>query len=118
MVFNFYGLYCQVASFTWLDSIWVVCDRLTRAAHFIPTVETLIAPDLAWLFIDRIFKYHGLPDSIVTDCRSLFVSNFWNELAKHLQFSMCTSTAYHPRTSGLTECTNQTLDNYLCAYCS
>ncbi len=100
------------------DSIWVVCDRLTRAAHFIPTVETLRAPDLAWLFIDRIFRYHGVPESIVSDRGSLFVSKFWNELARQLQFSLDTSTAYHPRTDGLTERTNQTLETYLRAYCS
>lgn len=100
------------------DSIWVVCDRLTRAAHFIPCVETLRAPELAWLFLDRIFKHHGLPDSIVSDRGSLFVSKFWSELCKQLQITPRTSTAYHPRTNGLTERTNQTLETYLRAYTS
>ena len=100
------------------DSIWVVCDRFTRAAHFIPTVETLKAPDLAWLFLDRIFKHHGLPESIVSDRGSLFVSRFWTELCKQLQIRPRPSTAYHPRTNGLTERTNQTLETYLRAYCS
>lgn len=100
------------------DSIWVVCDRLTRAAHFIPCVETLRAPELAWLFLDRIFKYHGLPESIISDRGSLFVSKFWSELCKQLQITPRTSTAYHPRTNGLTERTNQTLETYLRAYVS
>lgn len=100
------------------DSVWVVCDRLTRASHFVPCVEEMSAPDLAWLFIDRIFRYHGLPDSIVSDRGSLFVSNFWKALASRLDMTTRHSTAYHPRTDGLTERTNQTLETYLRAYCS
>ncbi|KAJ2930720.1 hypothetical protein H1R20_g6375, partial [Candolleomyces eurysporus] len=100
------------------DSIFVVCDRLTRAAHFIPCVEEMSAPDLAWLFVDRIFRYHGLPDSIVSDRGSLFVSNFWIALTSRLDVKTRHSTAYHPRTDGLTERTNQTLETYLRAYCS
>ena len=43
------------------DSIWVVCDCMTRAAHFIPIREAMDAPEVARLFIDRIFHYHGFP---------------------------------------------------------
>jgi hypothetical protein len=100
------------------DSIWVVCDRLTRYAHFIPCQETLSAPDLAWLFLDRIFRLHGLPDSIVSDRGSVFISKFWTELTALLKIDTRTSTAYHPQTDGLTERTNQTLETYLRAYCS
>ncbi|KAJ3527189.1 hypothetical protein NMY22_g9879 [Coprinellus aureogranulatus] len=100
------------------DTIWVVCDRLTRAAHFVPCVEEISAPDLAWLFIDRIFRYHGLPDSIVSDRGSVLISNFWKALTTRLDVKLRHSTAYHPRTDGLTERTNQTLETYLRAYCS
>ncbi|RXW13329.1 hypothetical protein EST38_g12526 [Candolleomyces aberdarensis] len=100
------------------DSIWVVCDRLTRAAHFVPCVEDMSAQDLAWLFIDRIFRYHGLPDSIVSDRGSVFISNFWKALTSRLDIKARHSTAYHPRTDGLTERTNQSLETYLRAYCS
>ena len=100
------------------NSIWVVCDRLTRAAHFVCTVEALTAPDLALLFLDRIFKYHGLPESIISDCGSVFVSQFWRELMKLINVKLKPSTAYHPQTDGLTERTNQTLKTYLRAYCS
>lgn len=98
------------------DSIWVVCDRLTRYAHFVPCNETLDAPGLAWLFLDRIVRYHGIPDSIISDRGSTFVSQFWRELARHLQTELKHSTAYHPQTDGLTERTNQTLETYLHAY--
>ena len=100
------------------DSIWVVCDRLTRYAHFIPCNESLDAPGLAWLFLDRIFRYHGLPDSIISDRGSTFVSEFWRELTSLLQVELRHSTAYHPQTDGLTERTNQTLEGYLRAYVS
>jgi transposase InsO family protein len=100
------------------DSIWVVCHRLTRTAHFVLRVEEMSAPNLAWLFIDHIFRYHGLPNSIVSDHGSLFVSNFWKALTARLHVKLRHSTAYHPCTDGLTEQTNQTLETYLRAYCS
>ena len=100
------------------DSIWVICDRFTRAAHFIPTVETLTAPDLALLFLNHVFKYHGLPESIVSDRGSVFVSQFWREVMRLIDVKLKPSTAYHPQTDGLTERTNQTLETYLRAYCS
>ena len=100
------------------DSIWVVCDRLTCAAHFIPCNETINAPGLAWLFLDRIFRYHGLPETIVSDRGSVFISHFWKELTALLKVDHRTSTAYHPQTDGLTKRTNQTLETYLRAYTS
>ncbi|OJT06055.1 Transposon Tf2-12 polyprotein [Trametes pubescens] len=98
------------------DSIWVVCDRLTRYAHFIPCNEPMDAPGLAWLFLDRIFRLHGLPSSIISDRGSTFVSKFWTELTALLQVDLKHSTSYHPQTDGLTERTNQTLETYLRAY--
>lgn len=100
------------------DSILVVCDRLTRASRFIPCNESMTASELAWLFIDRIFRYHGLPDLIISDQGSLFVSDFWKALTAHPSIDLRYSTAYHPRTDGLTERTNQTLETYIRAYCS
>jgi hypothetical protein len=67
------------------DSILVVCDCLTHYAHFIPCLETIDAPQLAWLFLDRILHLHGLPDSIISDRGSVFVSKFWSELISLLK---------------------------------
>ncbi|KAJ2965515.1 hypothetical protein NUW54_g14094 [Trametes sanguinea] len=100
------------------DSIWVVCDRLTRYAHFIPCTESTDASAFAWLFLDRIFRYHGMPETIVSDRGPLFVSRFWNALTKLLHTKLKFSTAYHPQTDGLTERTNQSLETYLRAYVS
>ena len=49
------------------DSILVVCDRLTKMAHFIPTTEKTSAEGLAVLFRDHVWKLHGLPESIISD---------------------------------------------------
>ena len=49
------------------DSIWVICDRMTRAAHFVPIRESMDAPELAHLFIDHVFCHHGFPQAIVSD---------------------------------------------------
>ena len=96
----------------------MVCDQFSSAAHFIPTTETLSAPDLALLFLNHVFKYHGLPESIVSDRGLVFVSQFWQELMRHIEVKLKLSTAYHPQTDGLMEHTNQTLETYLRAYCS
>jgi hypothetical protein len=96
------------------DSILVVCDCLTQAAHFLPCNESITAKQLAWIFLDKIFRFHGLPTSIVSDRDKLFVSEFWKELMSLLDIDVRTSTAYHPQSDGLTEHTNQTLEVYLC----
>lgn len=100
------------------DSILVVCDRMLKTCHLIPTVESITAEDLARLFITHIFRLHGLPESIVSDRGPVFVSQFWRALLKHLGIEPKTSTAYHPQTDGQTERTNQTIETTLRAYVS
>ena len=100
------------------DAIWVICDRLTRYAHFIPCNESASASELAWIFLDRVFRHHGMPESIVSDRGTTFVSAFWKEFTSLLQTHLNFSTAHHPQTDGLTERTNQTLETYLRAYVS
>ena len=59
------------------DGIWVIVDRLTKSAHFIPVREKFSLNRLAELFIPKIVKYHGVPVSIVSDCDPRFTSKFW-----------------------------------------
>jgi hypothetical protein len=91
---------------------------MTRAAHFIPICESMDAPKLAQLYLDRIFRHHGFPQAIISDRGSIFVSSFLTQLMKICGVKMKPSTAFHPQTDGLTECTNQTLETYFCAFCS
>ncbi|KAK1687113.1 hypothetical protein QYE76_047961 [Lolium multiflorum] len=64
------------------DSIWVVVDRLTKVAHFIPVKTTYQGPKLAELYISRIVTLHGTPKSIVSDRGSQFTSRFWRRYMK------------------------------------
>lgn len=98
--------------------IWVIVDRLTKMAHFLPLPTEATAEDLAQVFIRELWKLHGLPDEIVSDRDSKFLSHFWKSLMERLQVGMRMSTAFHPQTDGQTERVNQTLEQYLRMYCS
>ena len=73
---------------------------------------------MARLFFDHLFRLHDLPDTIVSDRGSKFVSAFWDHLTSSLGIKRKLSTAYHPQTDGQTEGANQDLENYLRRYVS
>ncbi|WVZ97615.1 hypothetical protein U9M48_043134 [Paspalum notatum var. saurae] len=85
------------------DSIWVIIDRLTKSAHFIPVKTIYHAKTYAELYIARIVSLHGVPRSITSDRGSLFVSRFWEHLQTALGTTLIRSSAYHPQTSGQVE---------------
>ena len=62
------------------DSIWVIVDRLTNSAHFIPVKVTYNAEKLAKLYISEIIRLHGVPLSIISDRGTQFTSKFWRTL--------------------------------------
>lgn len=92
--------------------IAVVVDRLTKMRHFIAT-ETLEAEELADRFIERVYTLHGLPETIVSDRGSQFVSAFWRALSARLAVTLRPSSAFHPQTNGQTERINAELEQYL-----
>ncbi|WVZ53140.1 hypothetical protein U9M48_004123, partial [Paspalum notatum var. saurae] len=95
------------------DSIWVVIDRFTKAAHFLPAKTTYRAKQYAELYISRIVALHGVPLTITSDRGSLFVSRFWEHLQTALGTTLIHSSAYHPQTSGQVERVNQILEDML-----
>jgi len=95
------------------DMIWVIVDRLTKSAHFLPTRETEKLDKLAEMYIDEVVSKHGIPLSIVSDRDSRFVSNFWKSLQRELGTRVHLSTAYHPQMDGQSERTIQTLEDML-----
>ncbi|KAD6794782.1 hypothetical protein E3N88_05678 [Mikania micrantha] len=95
------------------DSIWVIVDRLTKSAHFLPIREDYSMDRLAKLYVNEIVSRHGVPISIISDRDSRFMSRFWQTLQNALGTQINMSTAYHPQTDGQTERTNQTLEDML-----
>jgi hypothetical protein len=82
------------------DSIWVIVDRLTKVAHFVPVHTTNKAQKYAELYIDQIVCLHGLPRTIVSDRGAPFVARFWERLQESLGTKLIRSSAYHPQTDG------------------
>ncbi|GKC83961.1 putative reverse transcriptase domain-containing protein [Tanacetum coccineum] len=95
------------------DTIWVIVDRLTKSAHFIPTRETDSMETLTRLYIKEIVSRHGMPISIISDRDSHFTSRFWQSLQSALGTQLDMSTTYHPETDGKSERTIQTLEDML-----
>ena len=95
------------------DSVWVIVDRLTKSAHFLPVKKTYSTDRLARLNVNRIVCLYGVPVSIVSDIGATFTSVFWQELHKALGTRLDFSTAFHPQTDGQLERTIQTLEDML-----
>lgn len=98
------------------NAIMVVVDRLTKDRHIIPCHMKMTAQDLAWLFVAEVWKHHGLPDTIVSDRGSLFISHFWKSVCFILGISLSLSTAYQPQTDGQTEIANKWINQFLRQY--
>ncbi|GJT38582.1 putative reverse transcriptase domain-containing protein [Tanacetum coccineum] len=97
------------------DAIWVITDRLTKSAHFLPMKETDSMEKLTRQYLKEVVSRHGVPVSIISDRDSKFTSYFWQSLNRALGTHLDMSTAYHPQTDGQSERTIQTLEDMLSA---
>ncbi|GKC04398.1 putative reverse transcriptase domain-containing protein [Tanacetum coccineum] len=95
------------------DTIWVIVDRLTKSAIFVPMRETDPLEKLARMYLKEVVTRHGIPVSIICDRDPRFASHFWRSLQKALGTNLDMSTAYHPQTDGQSERTIQTLEDML-----
>ncbi|KAL5556863.1 hypothetical protein UlMin_039099 [Ulmus minor] len=96
------------------NSIWVIVDRLTKSAHFLPVKNTYKMEQYAKLYVQEIVRLHGIPLSIVSDRDPKFTSTFWKSLHKAMGTRLRFSTAFHPQTDGQSERTIQTLEDMKC----
>ena len=95
------------------DWILVIVNRLSKMVHYEPVKVTIDALGLAKVIIDVVVWHHGLPDSIMTDRRLLFISKFWSLLYYFLGVKRRLLTAFYLSTNGQTERQNSTMKAYL-----
>ncbi|GJR96115.1 putative reverse transcriptase domain-containing protein [Tanacetum coccineum] len=95
------------------DMIWVIVDRLTKSAHFLPAKENDSMEKLTRQYLKEVVSRHGVPVSIISDRDGRFVSQFWQSLQEAFGTQLDMSTAYHPETDGQSERTIQTLEDML-----
>ena len=100
------------------DTILVIVDQLTKQAIFIPAHNTIMFVDVACLFILHVFSKHSVPSHVISDRSLEFVSNFFRSLGTALDMQLHFTSGYHPKDDEQTECTNQTLEQYLYVYCN
>jgi hypothetical protein len=95
------------------DSIWIIVDRLTKTAYFLPVHTTYNAKKYAEIYLDQIVRLHGIPKMIIFDRGAQFIARFWEQLQDALGTKLIRSFAYHPQTDGQTERVNQILEDML-----
>jgi len=93
----------------------VVVDRLSKYAHLCALSHPFTPGTMSQLFIDQIFKLHGMPTSIVSDRDPTFTNKFWQELFKIQGTQLSMSTSYHPQTYGQTKAINKCVETYCAA---
>ncbi|XP_050387541.1 uncharacterized protein LOC126803864 [Argentina anserina] len=112
----------QVISMDFIDAlpksegkttIWVIIDKFTKYAHFIPISHPYTAASLAKLFVHEVARLHGMPTQIISDRDPVFMSLFWEEFFKLQGTKLSKSSAYHPQSDDQTENLNRTLEQYL-----
>jgi hypothetical protein len=96
-----------------VDTILVVVDTFSKYAHFLPLLHPFSALKVAQVYLDSVYKLHGLPLSIVSDRDKIFTSHLWQELFRLSETTLKMSSSYHPQTDGQTERVNQCLETFL-----
>jgi hypothetical protein len=93
--------------------ILVSVDRFTKYVHFIPLSHPYMVSRVAFLFLQHMFKLHGLSSSIVSERDTAFTSLFWEELFRRQGVDLTMSSSYHPQFDEPTEVVNKSLEHYL-----
>lgn len=100
------------------NAIFTVVDRRTKRAHYLPTTDEVNAEGIADLFVDHVWKLHGLPERVYSDRGPQFNSKFLKRVYQRLQIEQRLSSAYHPQMDGQSERANQVIEQFLRLYTS
>ena len=98
------------------DNIFVIVDKLTKYAIFIPTTTTIGEKETAELFFHHVISKFGIPRQVISDRDTRWRGNFWKEICDRMGMARSLTTAYHPQADGQTEVLNQSLEISLRAY--
>jgi hypothetical protein len=98
------------------DCIFVVIDHFSRMAIMVACKKSIIAEATAKLFFERVWVHFGIPQTIVSDQVSLFLSTFWSSLWSLLDTKLTKSTFFHPQIDGQTEVVNRMIVHILRMY--
>jgi hypothetical protein len=97
------------------NAILTIVDHgCLQAAIFLPCSTTITSTSIAQLYLEHLFRWFGLPQKIISDRDPHFTSHFARELTKGLGIIQNLSMAFHLQTDGLSEWTNQWVEQYLC----
>jgi transposase InsO family protein len=99
-------------------AILVVIDRLSKECVFIPSTDSVTAPDVADAFVTHVFAKHGIPLHVSSDRGSEFTSHFFRSLGSLLRMRLHFTSGHHPSANGQVERINSTLEQYLRIYCN
>jgi hypothetical protein len=100
------------------NCILVVVDKFTKYNHFIALKHPFTAAGVAKVFLENIYKLHGMPTVIISDRDKIFTSNLWKELFALAKVNLSMSSAYHPQSDGQSERVNQCVETYLRCFVS
>jgi len=95
------------------DTIFVVVDRLSKYAHFLPLSHPFSAVGVAQVYFEHNYKLQGLPRTIVSDRDKVFLNRFWIELFSLQKVALHMSMTFHPQIDGQTEVMNRCLETFL-----
>ena len=104
---------------TIMDAILFTVDHgLTKGVILTPCSKTLTKEGTGEILLYHVYKWFGLPDSIISDWDLWFTTKSFQELLKLLGIKSKLMTAYWPQSDGTTECFNQEIEAYIGIYCS
>ena len=98
------------------DSILVVVDKLTKYIYLILCSEEFTVKQTVCVVLDRVIRYHGILENIMSDRDKIFKNNFWKTLMAEIGTKIILLIVYYSQMDGQTERTNQTLETYLRYY--